>query len=621
MRPAEADAHDAAGGGRRCILARGIERALPSDRNPKTLPVSAVRVPVTNEQVARILYERADALALEGANEFRVRAYRKAARSIEGLGKSVATLVAMGKDLTEIPGVGEGLAETVKAIVKDGVAPASKGRPSKPVPKGAAELMGLQGLGPKRARQLAEAGITTRAELEAAASEGKLRAMPGFGETLEASLLEGLRNQPKGPERRRIRPILVTLVERLRSTIASAPGIEAVESAGSNRRLRDTIADLDFVAVGDEKAAQAAMDRLADHLEVGQVLNRGPTKMSVRLTKGMQVDLRVVPPESFGAAMVYFTGSKDHNVALRALAIKKDWKLNEYGLFDGARRIAGKTEADVYEALGLPLIPPELREDRGEVQAALAGTLPNLVTKADLQGDLHTHTNATDGRSSLESMAKAAIKRGLRYIAVTDHTPRTAIAGGMPWARFQQQFKLVDKLNKGYEAEGVDFRILKGAEVDILKDGKLDLPAKAFDELEVVVASLHFREKHSPEELTKRVLKAMGTGHAHILGHPSGRLLGKREPIEHDWTTLIDAAKDQGWAFEIDGSPWRQDLWDTIVHHCKKSGVRVSIDSDAHATGELAYQQWALDQARRGWMEKDDVLNTRIAKDLLKLLS
>lgn len=579
-----------------------------------------MRVPVTNEQVARILYERADALTLEGANEFRVRAYRKAARSIEGLGKSIAAAVAMGQDLTQIPGVGEGLAEAIRAIVKEGALPKSAAKPGKAVPKGASELMGFPGLGPKRALQLAGAGITSRAELEAAASEGRLRTMKGFGETLEASILEGLRSQPKQAERRRIRPLLVTVADRLRGVIAAAPGIERVEAAGSYRRLRDTVADFDFVAVGDEKAAQAAMDALAGHLEVAQVLNRGPTKMSVRLTKGMQVDLRVVPPESFGAAMVYFTGSKEHNVALRALAIRKKWKLNEYGLFAGEKRIAGATEADVYKALGLPVLPPELREDRGEVQAALAGTLPRLVSKSDLQGDLHTHTDATDGHSSLESMANAAIKRGLRYMAVTDHTPRTSIAGGMPWPRFQSQFKLVDRLNKGFEDKGVDFRILKGAEVDILKDGKLDLPNSALEQLEVVVASLHFREKHTPRQLTDRVLAAMGTGHADILGHPSGRLLGKREPIEHDWTRLIEAAKDQGWAFECDGSPWRQDLWDTVVHHCKKAGVRIAIDSDAHATGELAYQQWALDQARRGWMEKDDVLNTRSAGELLKIL-
>lgn len=578
-------------------------------------------MPVTNEEVARILYDRADALALEGANEFRVRAYRKAARSIEGLGKSVATLVAMGKDLTQIEGIGEGLADTVTTIVKEGALPASKTRPSKAVPKGAAELMGLPGLGPKRARQLAEAGISSRAKLEEAAAAGKLRGLPGFGETLEAALLEGLRSQPKGAQRRRIRPLVVTLADRLQATIAAAPGIGRVEPAGSYRRLRDTIADLDFVAAGDEKAAGKAMDALADHPEVAKVLGRGPTKMSVRLTKGMQVDLRVVPPESFGAALVYFTGSKDHNVALRSLAIGKDLKLNEYGLFRGEKRIAGAAEKDVYKALGLPFIPPELREDRGEVQTALEGKLPRLVAKEDLLGDLHTHTDATDGRSSLEAMAKAALKRGLRYIAVTDHTPRTSIAGGMPWARFQQQFKLVDKLNQGFEDEGIDFRILKGAEVDILKDGKLDLPKSALEQLEVCVASLHFREKHSPKQLTDRALEAMGTGHAHILGHPSGRLLGKREPMEHDWTRLIEAAKDQGWAFECDGSPWRQDLWDTVVHHCKKAGVRIAVDSDAHATGELSYQQWALDQARRGWMEKDDVLNTRSAKDLLRLLA
>ena len=283
--------------------------------------------------------------------------------------------------------------------------------------------------------------------------------------------------------------------------------------------------------------------------------------------------------------------------------------------------MAVANEEEIYAKLGLPPIPSELREDRGELQAAVAGTLPKLVTLADLKGDLHIHTDATDGQSSLESMAKAAIKRGLRYIAVTDHTPRTAIAGGMPWARFQSQFKVVDRLNQGFEDAGIDFRILKGAEVDILKDGRLDLPARAFDDLEVVVASLHFREDQSPKELTERALTAMATGHAHILGHPSGRMMGKRDPIEHDWMRLIEAAKDQGWALECDGAPRRQDLWDTVVHHCKKAGVRISIDSDAHATNELGYIQWSLDQARRGWMEKDDVLNTRSADELLKLLA
>jgi DNA polymerase (family 10) len=573
-------------------------------------------VPVTNEQVARILDEQADLLALSGADAFRVRAYHKAARSIAGLSKSVALLVATGQDLEQIPGIGEALAETVRTIVKTGAAP-GKTR-SKTLPAGLVELVAVPGLGPKRARQLFAAGITSRADLESAASEGRLQSLPGFGATLEATLLEALQAQPGGPPPRSIRPFLVPVADQLRQTIAKAKGVEGVEAAGSYRRRRDTVADLDFVAVGD---ADAAMDALAGHADVAKVLNRGPTKMSVRLSKGLQVDLRVVPAESFGAALVYFTGSKDHNVALRALAAAKEWKLNEYGLFAGTKQLAGATEEGVYKALGLAPIPPELREDRGEVQAAQGGKMPRLVEMSDLQGDLHTHTNATDGQSSLESMAKAAIKRGLRYMAVTDHTPRTAIAGGMPWARFQAQFKLVDRLNRGFEDKGVDFRILKGAEVDILKDGRLDLPAKAFNDLEVVVASLHFREDQSPTELTERALTAMASGRAHILGHPSGRMMGKRDPIEHDWMRLIDAAKDQGWAFECDGAPRRQDLWDTVVHHCKKAGVRISIDSDAHATNELGYIQWSLDQARRGWMEKDDVLNTRSADDLLKLLA
>lgn len=595
-------------------------------------------MPVTNEQVARILGDYADSLGLGRANPYRVRAYQRAARSIAAHGKSVALMVKAGEDLRTIPGVGEGLAKTVAEIVATGKLPESMATPQVDAGGGkrgharevaaaargagpgpdTSQLVRLESLGPKRAKALADAGFATLEDVARAAREGRLRGLPGFGAQLEKSLLDAIGRHRPGQDVRRIRPLVVHIERRLADAIGGAPGVEGVEAAGSFRRKRDTVADLDLVAVGD---AAAAMDALQGHATVGHVLNRGPTKTSVRLTKGMQVDLRVVPPESFGAALVYFTGSKEHNVRLRALAQEKGWKLNEYGLFEGETRIAGASEEEVYGALGLPVIPPELREDRGEVEAAVAGRLPKLVTVADVKGDLHTHTDWTDGSNTLETMAKAAVKRGLSYMAVTDHTPRTAVAGGMPWARHLQQHRLVEQVNRSFEEEGVKFRVLKGAEVDILKDGKLDLPTEAFAHLDVVVASLHFREKHTPDQLTGRVLAAMATGHAHILGHPSGRLLGKRPPMELDWSRIIDAAADQGWALECDGSPWRQDAWDTLLHQAKKAKVKVATDSDAHSTGELEYMEWAVDQARRGWLEPKDVLNTRTADQLLNLLA
>jgi DNA polymerase (family 10) len=574
-------------------------------------------VPPTNEQLARLLDAKADELGAEGANPYRIRAYRRAARGIEGYGKPIEVLVKQGADLRQVPGVGEGIAATLKALIEGGDLPKPK-RPEPPrEPQAARELRRVEALGPKRAKQLVEAGITDLASLEKAARKGTLRTMPGFGESLERRILEALSRRTEQEDVRRIRPLLGTLVGRLQEAVAAAPGIAAVEVAGSYRRRKDTIGDLDLIAVGDHAAAAKALE---SHHEVAHVIATGPAKTSVRLAKGLQVDLRSVPAESFGAALVYFTGSREHNVALRALARKKGLTLNEYGLFEGKRQVAGRTEEEVYGALGLPWVPPELREDRGEVEAALKGTLPTLVTLADLKGDLHTHTDWTDGHSTLEAMAKAAARRGLKYIAVTDHTPRTSIAGGMRWERHLEQHKAIDRVNRRFEDAGKDFRLLKGAEVDILKDGSLDLPPDALESLDVVVASLHFREKQSPQELTERVLKAMGTGHADILGHPSGRMMPKRPPMEHDWTRLIDAAKEQGWAFEADGQPWRQDAWDTLLHHCKKAGVRIAVDSDAHSTGELAYIEIGLDQARRGWAEKDDVLNTRTAKDLVRLL-
>jgi DNA polymerase (family X) len=384
------------------------------------------------------------------------------------------------------------------------------------------------------------------------------------------------------------------------------------------RRGRDTVSGIRLLAVGDAASASA---KLRGHRDVKAVLSKAGDHAAVLAGKGTRVDLHTAAPKAAGAALVCLTGSRAHVSRLQSLAADRGLRLGESGLLRDGKPLKGTSEEAIYEALGLPFIEPELREDRGEVEAALAGALPNLVRLSDLQGDLHTHTDWTDGRSPMEAMVVEAVARGLRYIAVTDHTPRTSVAGGMGWPRHLQQHKAIDTVNRAIEDAGHDFRILKGAEVDILKDGRLDLPSKALRELEVVVASLHFREGQSAKQLTQRVLAAMGKGDAHILGHPSGRLLDRRPAMEHDWTRLIEAARDQGWAFETDGQPWRQDLWDALLQQCKQEGVRCSVSSDAHSTTELAYIENAVVQARRGWLEKRDVLNTRSADALLKLLA
>lgn len=526
-------------------------------------------MPVTNAALAQRLEERADELAAGGANMYRVRAYRRAAQNVAKSPRAVADMLAKGEDLRQIPGVGEDLAAKLRALVESGGAalPPPTERPDKPS---------------KRAK---EEGRRSRGHLPADAP--------------------------------RIRPLVESLAERIRQGLADAPGVARAELAGGFRRRSDTVRDLDFVLQGDEAAVRAALAGLPD---VAEVTGAKDGVVTARLTKGMLVDVHLATTEAFGAAWLLATGTPAHGEALRARAKARKLRLGPDGLWSGRRRVAGASEEDSFAALGLAPIPPELREGDAEVKAAAAGTLPDLVQQADLKGDLHTHTTDSDGAHSLEAMARAAQRKGLSYMAVTDHTSRTAVAGGMKWPAFQRQHKAIDRLNAKLDDEGIPFRVLKGAEVDILKDGRLDLEPGQLEQLDIVVASLHFREQHPPELLTARVLKAMGTGKAHVLGHPGGRLLGKRPAIEHDWEVLLHAAKDQGWAFEVDGSPWRQDAWGALVRQGQRLGVRFALDSDAHATSELAYQRFAVEQGRRGWLAAKDVLNTRDADALLKLL-
>jgi len=384
--------------------------------------------------------------------------------------------------------------------------------------------------------------------------------------------------------------------------------------AGSYRRRRDTVGDLDILVTSDR--GPTVGDKLVGYDNVAEVLAHGPTRTTVVLRSGLQVDARAVPEQSYGAALMYFTGSKAHNIALRALANERDWKLNEYGLFSGKRRIAGASEEEVYKKLGLAYIPPELREDRGEIALAKANQLPHLVTSADIRGDLHVHSDWTDGTASIEAMAVAARTRGYAYIALTDHSRRVAMAHGLDPARLSRQIREVDKLNEKFKG----FTVLKGIEVDILKDGSLDLPDSILSRLDVVVASVHSFFDLSREAQTERMVRAMQNNHVSIIGHPTGRLLGEREPYDIDMDQVIAAARDLGCALEINAEPDRLDLNDIHSHAAKSKGVKLAISTDAHSVNHYQYIRFGIDQARRGWLTADDVINTRPLADLRKLL-
>ncbi len=567
---------------------------------------------VRNADVARILDEVADVLELEGANPFRVRAYRKAARTVEAAASAMTELVRSGADLRELPGIGDDLAEKIAEIVRTGrLAFLEKER--KRLPRGAQDLLRVEGLGPKRVRRLQdELGIRGLKDLERAAAAGKVRGLPGFGAKIEDKVLRSL-GRVKTEGTRRLRAETEPVAEALAAALRGVPGCVAVEAAGSLRRRRETVGDLDIVAAGRPGPLMTAF---AGYEDVAEVVSAGPTRSTVRLRDGLQVDLRVVEPRSFGAALLYLTGSKAHNVALRRRAQTRGWKLNEYGLFDGTRLLAGKTEAEVYRRLGLAFVEPELREDQGEVEAAGTGRLPRLVELGDLRGDLHSHTDATDGRDTLAAMAKATQERGLSYLAITDHSPRTTIAHGMDAKAFRAQGKAIDRLNDRLDG----FTLLKGAEVDILKDGRLDLPDDLLREIDVVVASLHHREGQSGRELTGRILKAMENRHAHILGHPTGRLLGERAGMDLDWDRILDAASDGGWVLEVDGQPPRLDLPAELCRRARERKVPVAVSSDAHSVAQLGLLRFGVEEARRGWLEAGDVVNTLPLERLRKRL-
>jgi DNA polymerase (family 10) len=572
-------------------------------------------MPVENAEVARLFREVADLLELQEANPFRVRAYQTAARTVEGLAQPVDKIMRAGgpKALTELPGIGQDLAGQIDEIVRTGQLARLRQLQHR-VPKGLTALMRVRGLGPRRARALYRGlGLHTVAQLERACRAGKIRTLRGFGAKTEANILHELAAHG-AEEHRMLRPVAAQYGDSLVEYMRSVKGVSRAEIAGSYRRCKDTVGDLDVLITC--RPDTPAIQRFVTHPEVEQVLAEGQTKASVRLRCGLQVDLRVLAEDSYGAGLFYFTGSKAHNIAVRRLGQRKGLRINEYGVWRGRRRVAGRTEEDVLAAVGLPWIPAELREDRGEVEAALKGTLPRLVELSDIRGDLQCHTTDSDGRNTLVEMARGAEDRGYEYLAITDHTPAVRVASGLAAPGFRKQMRRIDRLNGTLR----HLTLLKGAEVDIFPDGTLDLDDETLAALDLVVVSVHSAFDLPEREQTRRVLRALQHPSVDVLAHPTSRLIGRRGPLQLDLGQVFRAAVDHGVLLEVNGQPDRLDLDDLAAHAALASGATLVVSTDAHAVPELAFMRWGVDQARRGWAEKERVANTRSLPRLLKLL-
>jgi len=571
---------------------------------------------VDNHSLARVLDEIADVLEIKGESVFRIRSYRLAGESLQTMTRDVAEMIRRGEDLKEVPGVGSAIAAKLQELVTTGRCAYHQELLAE-VPSGLLELLRLPGLGPKGVSLLwRKLGVTSAEDLERAVADGRFRTLPGMKEKKEARIRKGLEDRRRR-QRRFLLPEAEAVVARL-TRYLEEKGATRVEAVGSFRRRRESIGDLDLVVLGH---ARVLSDAFVAHPDVKEVLGHGEAKSSVVLASGLQVDLRPFAPESLGAALQYFTGSRDHNVRLRERAVRRGLKLNEYGVFrvDTGERVAGVTEEEVYAALGLPFIPPELREDRGEIAAAEAGALPRLVEAADVRGDLHAHTQESDGKDTLEAMVEAARARGLRYLAITDHSraiPSPKRGVGMDESRCLEHLARIRAL----QASVGDLRLLAGIEVDILPDGRLDMADEVLAQLDVVVGSLHSRLDMEREEMTARMLRAFESPHLDVWGHPLARLIGRREPVSVDLDRAVDAAARHGVALEINSQPDRLDLPDALIHSARQRGVRFVISTDSHSVPELQNLRYGVDQARRGWLRAADVLNTREADDFLAAL-
>ncbi|MGH7934081.1 MAG: DNA polymerase/3'-5' exonuclease PolX [Candidatus Binataceae bacterium] len=563
-----------------------------------------------NEEIAKVLDDIADMLEIGGENFFRVRAYRNAAHTVRDYPGQVGALDRA--QLDQMPAIGTDLADKIATLVETGDLP-MRAVLAQRFPLGLLELRNIGGLGPKRIRQLAdELCIRDRADLKRAAKSGALRTIRGFGPKMEQRILESLA-QTEPENARRVQWVeAAPLAARILAHLRRYVGVERAEIAGSFRRKRDTVGDLDIVAVSGD--AEGAMRHFAAFPEIAQSLGAGETRASVVLAGGLQVDLRVVPRESWGAALLYFTGSKPHCVRLRRMAQLSGRLLNEYGLYRDGERLAGAEEDEIYRALGLRWIVPELREERGEIDAAAADSLPLLLTRADLRGDLHTHSTYTDGRASIEEMAQAARRSGLEYFAVTDHSQHLKMVRGLDPARLREQWREIEQV----QARVGEIAILRGIEVDILEDGGLDLPDEVLAELDWVVASVHYKLEQPAAEMTRRLVRAISSQYVDVIGHPSGRIIGRRPPSSYNLDEVLRAAHGEGCALEVNSQPDRLDLADVACLAAKHAGVKLVVSSDAHRPGGFGLLEYGVSQARRGWIEADEVLNTR-PRDQLRI--
>jgi DNA polymerase (family 10) len=584
-----------------------------------------------NVEIAAVLKEVADLLEIQEANPFRVRAYRNAVRTIEAHAVPMRKLVEEEADLTELPAIGKGMAQNIEELVSTGELSVLS-QLSEEIPASLIELMRLPGLGPKKARKLwDELGIETMEALEEAAAEGRIATLAGFGEKTQARILEGIAQYRTNVSRFRLVEA-DELLPPLLAYLEETPGLQRLEVAGSFRRRLETIGDIDLLALADDPTALS--ERLTEFPSVAKILGAGGTKTSVTLRSGLQVDLRVVPAESWGAALIYFTGSKEHGIKLRQRALDRGLRISEYGVFkipesesgtDAEERgrasegemVAGETEEDVYAAVELPFIPPAMREDRGEIEAAAAGELPRLIEIDDLRGDLQMHSNWSDGRNTLEEMLEACASRGYEYFAITDHSKALAMIEGLDAAKLRKQWAEIDEIAPRHP----EIRVLKSMEVDILRDGTLDLEDEMLEQLDLVVVSIHSYFGLPRDEQTERVLCAVRHPEVNVLAHPTGRLINRRAPIELDIDEVLQVCAAHDVAVELNAQPDRLDLKDTQLVRARELGVKVVISTDAHRTDELELIHYGVEQARRAWLTPGDVLNTLPLGDLLEAVN
>lgn len=570
---------------------------------------------VSNQNIAAILSGISVYLEMQDV-PFKPRAYEKVALVIGGLEEEVGEIYEKGglKALQEIPGVGVSIAEKIEELLRTGRSKYYE-KLKRKTPINLAELGQIEGLGPKSIKKLYQKlKIKNLADLERVAKRGKIRNIEGFGLKTEENILKGIEFVKKSGGRF-ILGFVMPIIRKTEERLKELKGVERVVVAGSVRRRKETIGDVDILAIS--KKPKAVMDYFVTMPEVVRVFARGDTKSAIKLASGLDVDLRVVSADSFGAALNYFTGSKDHNISLRQIAIKRGYKLNEYGLFKKEKRIAGKTEEELYKTLGMDYIEPEIRENTGEIELAMKHNLPKLVGYNDLQGDLQVTTNWTDGSDSIAVMAEAAVTQGLKYIAITDHTKHLAMTGGLDEKKILKQMAEIDRLNKKFAGK---IKILKGSECDILKDGTLDLPDRVLSKLDIVGVAVHSNFNLSRADQTKRIKRAMENPNADILFHPTGRIIQRREAYDVDIEEIIKTAKETNTVLEIDAYPDRLDLKDEYVRKCVEAGVRLAIDSDAHSHVHFSYLEYGISQARRGWAGKGDVINAWPAEKMLKML-